>query len=52
MRPIPDNLQTLFKTRKRLVRVWLKIEQNTPYSQMAANLERARGQTWNRGVLG
>ena len=23
----------------------------TPYSQMAANLGRARGQTWNRGVL-
>ena len=25
---------------------------HTPYSQMAANLGRARGQTWNRGVLG
>ena len=24
----------------------------TPYSQMAANLGRARGQTWKRGVLG
>ena len=24
----------------------------TPYSQMAANLGRARGQTWNRGGLG
>ena len=29
-----------------------QMESYTPYSQMAANLGRARGQTWNRGVLG
>ena len=25
---------------------------NTPYSQMATNLGRARDQTWSRGILG
>ena len=30
----------------------IKMGDYTPYSQMAANLGRARGQTWNRGVLG